>query len=344
MSFNVSIDWKEHKFVFNVNNNSVKALFELDYQTMKKLIDTRELIFEKEGKMYKNPIAKIKNGVCIARVAKDNKLLGYMLDLRVTEQKGIQIDFKSEKDDWLMCTFDEPTKHNYFYKVCKAAWDKIRKKSQNPKSISKPRENMRMLDKAIVFLTYFPNEEEITVDDINQKYPEMINKMKRGDLVENAFESGYRSQGIYGYDGSELVDLETDYDPYGTPPNEFKLIEEFPPGYWDDPIQNNEFEPNIDSQFYWHSEYGLSKINLNNFDCTHELATVKEEQYDHSTKSNKMVDIKLNHIKFTHNDKKYLVVTRGESDTKEIIVCTGGLRYVTDSDIENYDYVLGCDM
>jgi len=108
---------------------------------------------------------------------------------------------------------------------------------------------------------------------------------------------------IFAYIFRHLIDLENEYDSYGTPPSEFKLIEEFAPGYWDVPIQNNEFEPNVDSQFYWHSEYGLSKINLSNFDYTSELVTIKEQKYDNLTRSNKIVDVKLNHIKFTYNDK-----------------------------------------
>ena len=205
MSFNVSVIWENHMFGFTVNNNSEKALFELDYQTMKKLIDTKELIIEKEGKMYKYSTVKIKNGVRTSKITKNNKLIMYTLDLQATQQKGIYIDFKSETDDWLLHTFDEPTKYNYFYKICKAAWDKLRKAQRNPESISKPHENMRMTNKAVVFLIDIPCGDEITMDDINQKYPEMINKMKRGDLIENIFNSGYRSNSVYGFDGSELL-------------------------------------------------------------------------------------------------------------------------------------------
>ena len=97
-------------------------------------------------------------------------------------------------------------------------------------------------------------------DYLNRKYPGITNVMKRGDIIENVTESGYRSQGIYMWDGKKVIEQNTDWDDYGSPSTEFRLITEFPPGYWDQWYGRNEHLPvkkwcriDAESQFYWHS-------------------------------------------------------------------------------------------
>ena len=57
--------------------------------------------------------------------------------------------------------------------------------------------------------------------------------LRRGDMVVMESESGYRSQGLYFFDGKQLINQDRSYDDYGTVPEEFRTVEEFPPGYWD---------------------------------------------------------------------------------------------------------------
>lgn len=59
----------------------------------------------------------------------------------------------------------------------------------------------------------------------------------RGDIIVNTShpEYGYRSAGMYFFDGTGLIPPDDTYDDYGTVPREFKIVEEFPPGYWDLP-------------------------------------------------------------------------------------------------------------
>ena len=70
---------------------------------------------------------------------------------------------------------------------------------------------------------------------LEKKHPGITKAMKRGDIIENIDESGYRSQGVYMWDGKRVIHQNHDWDDYGSPSQEFLLLTEFPPGYWDKP-------------------------------------------------------------------------------------------------------------
>jgi len=152
----------------------------------------------------------------------------------------------------------------------------------------------------------------LSIDDIKQHYPVLIPLLKRGDLVENIHESGYRSQGVYCYDGQELVSQEKRYDDYGNPTSNFKLIHEFPPGYWDECTENNIYEPEHNSSFYWHGDQSYHEINLNDFDAT---VKIKEYQDFKSMTDQKSLSSYFAKVpnycyqfSFIHKSKKYLVL------------------------------------
>lgn len=158
----------------------------------------------------------------------------------------------------------------------------------------------------------------LTIDMLEEKYEGISKKLKRGDLIENLYESGYRSQGVYCFDGIDIVGQNFNVDDYGTPSSSFKLIKEFPPGYWDEPIVNNNYEEG-DTRFYWHLNEAYTCINLNEYDCHKE---------------------KENEISFTYNNKRYLVKT----DLYNKITMNEKLyvRLLEEND-ERYDYILTCD-
>lgn len=110
-------------------------------------------------------------------------------------------------------------------------------------------------------------------------------QLHRGDMIVMGEKSGYRSEGLYFFDGKKLIDQDRSYDDYGTVPAEFQTITEFYPGYWDisdgdmtdgdmtakKPKFNvwkcsyNEelvIEPVdvTDSKVYWHSGIGISVL------------------------------------------------------------------------------------
>jgi len=109
-----------------------------------------------------------------------------------------------------------------------------------------------------------------SIEDIERAYPGFTVGLKRGDILENVDEGDYRSSTIYFYNGTNIIYKETgECDDYGTPPTEFALITEFPPGYWDQPynqsrglVINDRFEPGCESDFYWHSDETWSPIDL----------------------------------------------------------------------------------
>jgi hypothetical protein len=87
-------------------------------------------------------------------------------------------------------------------------------------------------------------------------------KLTRGDLIYLEPELGYRNSGKYIFDGKEIKDLNYDIDPsraatsevdprpcsrvnedYGSIPEEFQVITEFPIHYWDNRIEHNTLVP-----------------------------------------------------------------------------------------------------
>lgn len=87
--------------------------------------------------------------------------------------------------------------------------------------------------KATIFLR--PIDEDYPVEHIH------IPEAERGDILldsnqwrirENQNPEGdYRHHGIFIYDGTKFIGLETKYNDYGTIPDEFSIID-FPPTYW----------------------------------------------------------------------------------------------------------------
>ena len=148
---------------------------------------------------------------------------------------------------------------------------------------------------------------DLIIEDVKLHYPELVKKMKRGDLLENRPETGHRTQGLYCYDGEDLIALCYDYDDYGIPSSDFKLIIEFEPGYWNtDNIEVNE-EYHKDPQTYWYySENIYSPIDLNNFDF-------------------RIIEgLKFKYIEFEYKDKNYLIKYDNEDDImmKKMLVMT----------------------
>lgn len=119
-----------------------------------------------------------------------------------------------------------------------------------------------------------PEEDIPTIQQLEHSYPGIKDDLKRGDIIEDIDESGYRSDGVYMYDGSEVISQNYDYDSYGSPSTEFKAITEFPPDYWTKHL-NGDHKLNInkkwvgkvyDSQFYWHYEDPPVTLDLSKFE------------------------------------------------------------------------------
>jgi len=116
---------------------------------------------------------------------------------------------------------------------------------------------------------------------MERKYPDFRLSLRRGDIIENVEESGYRSNGVYFYDGRGIINLDIDFNDYGSIP--FVVFEEFAPDYWfvhsfgDD----RQSDMNVDNRyvqgeptFYWHM--GDSTFRLN----TQKIRTMIENEDD----------------------------------------------------------------
>ncbi len=99
------------------------------------------------------------------------------------------------------------------------------------------------------------NGDKNTVDlkKLEEKYPGFTEQLSRGDIIEDISEHGYRSQGVWFWDGQSIIPQDIEDDPYGMVPKEFKLGE-FPPGYWDTDSEHTVvgWETGSATEFYWH--------------------------------------------------------------------------------------------
>jgi hypothetical protein len=167
---------------------------------------------------------------------------------------------------------------------------------------------------ATVFLVEMPEHEGIiSISELEEKYPDIKEKMMRGDIIENVSKSGYRSQGVYLYDGENVINQYIGYDDYGSVPIEFKAITEFPLHYWDKPYRytyyleiNNDYVPNAESEFYWHEDNTLVCIDLSQMDEVKE--PIQDSEIDSYTD---------NVIKITHNNVPYILLIEDISILKK---------------------------
>lgn len=151
---------------------------------------------------------------------------------------------------------------------------------------------------ATVFLVNF-DEAEPTRKRLEKKYPGITKKMKRGDIIENLSQSGYRSQGVYFWDGTDVIDQCYEFDDYGSVSKEFLAITEFHPHYWDnDKMEvNNDYEEGS-SQFCWHIDETVVYLDLTEINGAFDMP-VATKKYEGITEYA---------LKFTHNSEEYLLV------------------------------------
>ena len=123
-------------------------------------------------------------------------------------------------------------------------------------------------DKSTVLLVLFSEENDLELNEIDmlleRKYPDFKKYLRRGDIIENIPESGYRSNGVYMFDGEKVIGLNYDFDDYGSPSKEFLVFKEFSPDYWNYELNvNNIYHPNNKSKFYWHRSPAYVVVDKN---------------------------------------------------------------------------------
>lgn len=177
---------------------------------------------------------------------------------------------------------------------------------------------------ATVHLIRLDKDGEIpTVKDLEEKYPGLTKQLKRGDLVEDLNESGYRSNGVFMVDLTEskepvIVELNREFDAYGSPAITMAAISEFPLDYWD--IHNmvaNETYERIEQKYRtaYPQNFG------NNWHCSGNQAVVAFYP-DHfglsSSRSNHTYPIHLKTIK--EDDEEYIIFFFKQDDEKYMFI------------------------
>lgn len=178
------------------------------------------------------------------------------------------------------------------------------------------------------------------IQDIEDVYPGITEKVKRGDIFEDVDGSGYRSMGVFFFDGHKTIRQGHYYDDYGYPPDEFKLIIEFPPGYWDvqNLIVNDDYEkPSrvnrvavgsmiLDTPFYWHLPNPPSFLYLDELDVPREV-----EISEVSVPCGKEYSFKLKYFIWDYNGSRYLIdegiLNYAKEEEKEVKKITGHYGY-----------------
>lgn len=67
--------------------------------------------------------------------------------------------------------------------------------------------------------------------------------LRRGDFILYEPYIGYRDDGKAIFNGTKIINLANEPDDYGTIPEEFQAVIEFPPMYWDEYIDHNFLVP-----------------------------------------------------------------------------------------------------
>ena len=125
------------------------------------------------------------------------------------------------------------------------------------------------------------NDEAFTPEHVKKSnlYDNLIKKMRRGDIVENVNTKDYRSKNILFFDGKNIIDRGKTIDKHGNIPEEFDMLSEFNPGYWDLNAENTrhgENKPyNINSTliknkikkstFCWNSNSAYGYVDITNY-------------------------------------------------------------------------------
>lgn len=130
------------------------------------------------------------------------------------------------------------------------------RKQASSQSRPKPCNQEFRADRASIFL--YKGDEDDEEGNITKKDLAKIKPwLRKGDLLENVSQSGYRSEGVKIYDGKKVIDLGYEIDDYGHPGEEFVVYREFNPLYWNYDSLNcyNILVPEKEEpQSMWHSE------------------------------------------------------------------------------------------
>jgi len=92
----------------------------------------------------------------------------------------------------------------------------------------------------------------IHITDVKDNYSLIYECLKKGDIIEDIAESGFGADGVYLFDGTNIISTDRSSYVYGLIPDVLVLSNLFYPGYWDDPMfVVDEFLNGSYKKFYW---------------------------------------------------------------------------------------------
>lgn len=314
---------------------------DLGYEEYQKLVEEDKIVIGKEGKNITKADLRI-----FLKAFKERQNLRIFMNDRTYHFEGIittkdknyevrwgSVDFSAPTPTILPCpTCDSP------HKLSLSSKSSTLKKDEFPEKATVYLISGKKIAKAVKPGTC-KDGYRYDIDDIEHVYPGIKGMVKRGDIFEDIDESGYRSEGVFLYDGNKTIGQGRDFDPYGYPPDELKLIIEFPPGYWDvdNLIINDTFEKPrrqglesagtiiLSPSFYWHADSVSSFLYFDELGISRDITTSK-------------VSITYPH---TYSDG---TVSKINFNLEYFILDYGGHRYLIDADIakhaeKNKEYV-----
>ncbi len=184
-------------------------------------------------------------------------------------------------------------------------------------------------------------------DKVKNKYPDIVELLKRGDIIENIDESGYRTQGGYMIDIVQNPDLDLGIieliDIYVTDddvPKRYHVISEFPLNYFD--IEyihiNNDFQQ-VNYKYAYENQSGKTCFSWH----YEEIPTIclHMKDFEDSILYNKSIICKDENKKFciifSHNDTNYLLI----SESNERIIFAPPIYNMDYIDEEDFEDIYG---
>lgn len=162
----------------------------------------------------------------------------------------------------------------------------------------------RQVDKARVYPVRhydLPEAYDYHFDDMDYiintitPYVKTLDDLRRGDIIVLANIPTDRNDGLFIYDGDNILYLDTEPDDYGSVPVQFKVPDEFPIYYWEDIVVHNSFVP---------FDFGKWAIQLIdnytsiNFETPEESTAITSGKFPAT----------LFYSYFIYNDEKYYVI------------------------------------
>jgi hypothetical protein len=195
-------------------------------------------------------------------------------------------ELKFIRDNLKYLGLDKPTNLNDFIKSYITST--LLKEGLYPKVFNNNKASVLLINMKDKYNYYTKNSHCKTLEtNMDNCYKNWRLYLRKGDIIENIANSGYRSEGICMYDGEHIIPPNYDEDDYGSPSKTFVIFKDFLPDYWNRCFNEDATDLNIikkyinnektnvvkdskfywylektnmedDSKFYWHSDYPIT--------------------------------------------------------------------------------------